>query len=163
MNSTKVIVTDYASVGRQSKSKGLNVHTCECGAHIWALPFNEGQALWQSYLTSPIRHKIDENGLAPPKPNITHHVVLASPEDAELVRSRRWRVYPSKAGTLHKVELRGGTRRGLPLQRHVMGRDACVRVVNRNGCDVRRENLRQMTRKEIAQERRPRGQQRKAC
>lgn len=155
MNEPKIIVADYASVGQQSKSTGLNVHICACGAHVWALPWNDELARWESYLCSPIRHIIDEKRMAPPKPKTTHHVVLASPEDAALLRSRRWRVYPSKAGTLHRVELRGGTRRGLPLQRHVMGREACVRVVNRNGCDVRRENLKRMTRKEIAQQRNP--------
>lgn len=134
------------------KPKGLEPVVCECGAHVWAFPFNEEQARWESHQQSRFRDLIESKGMAPPEPPISHHVVFASPQDADLLRSRRWRVYPSKLGTRHRVELRGGTRRGLPLQRHVMGREACVRIVNRYGCDVRRENLKRVTRKEIAAE-----------
>lgn len=160
MKPHQVIITKYTAASTTSgptkytvKSKGLAPTPCECGAHVWCLPYDDGAAVWESHQRSPVRDIIEKHGMAPPQPRITHHVVFASPEDAKLLRDRRWRVYPSKAGTLHRVELRGGTRRGLPLQRHVMGREACVRVINRYGCDVRRENLKRMTRKEIAAER----------
>jgi hypothetical protein len=153
-----VVITNYANwkppAGKPlAKEKGLNVHTCECGETVWAFPWSDELAAWDSHVRHPLRSYIEDKGLAPPEPRVSHHVVFASPEDAGLLRSRRWRVYPSKLRTRHKVELRGGTGRGLPLQRHVLGREDCVRITNRYGCDVRRTNLRRMTRKEIAADR----------
>ena len=154
MEETQVVITTYRVPA--AKVKGLNVNTCACGAHVWCLPFNESLAKWKSHHRSPFRDIVEKHGMAPPEPQLSHHVILASPQDAHLVTSRRWRVYPSKVRTRHRVELKGGTRRGLPLQRLIMGREKCVRLLNGYGCDVRRENLKQMTRKEIAADRRGR-------
>jgi len=154
LNASHVIITRHNNP--LPTAKGLCINECECGAHVWALPHNDELARWESHQQSRFRDLTESKGMAPPEPRISHHVVLASPEDADLLRARRWRVYPSKTGTRHKVELRGGTRRGLPLQRHIMGREECVRVVNGYGCDVRRENLKRMTRKEITADRRAR-------
>lgn len=136
-----------------AKEKGLTVHACECGESVWAFPWSDELVAWDAHQRHPLKSFIEEKGFAPPKPRFSHHVVFASPVDADLLRSRRWRVYPSKVSTRHKVEVRGGTRRGLPLQRHVMGRGACVRIINRYGCDCRRVNLSRMTRQQIAADR----------
>jgi len=32
----------------------------------------------------------------PNPPTLTHHIILASPEDVELLRARRWRVFPTR-------------------------------------------------------------------
>lgn len=154
MEETQVVITTYRVPA--AKVKGLHVNHCHCGDHVWCLPFNESLTKWESHQRSPIRDIVEKHGMAPPEPTASHHVILASPQDAHLVSERKWRVFPSRMRTRHKIELRGGTRRGLPLQRLIMGREACVRIVNRNGCDVRRENLKQMTRKEIAADRRGR-------
>ena len=128
-----------------AKEKGLAVQTCECGETAWAFPWNDELVAWDAHLRHPLKAFLDTKGLAPPAPRFSHHVVMAG--------GRRWRVIASKVRTRHKVELRGGTGRGLPIHRHVMGRGDCVRVINRNGCDVRRANLKRMTRKEIAADR----------
>ena len=151
MEETQVRITTYRVPA--VKVRGLTAQPCHCGDHVWCLPFNEGVAKWESHQTSPFKDIVEKHGMAPPEPTTTHHVILASPQDAHLVSERKWRVFPAKIRTLHKIELKGGTRRGLPLQRLIMGREACVRIVYRNGCDVRRGNLKRMTRKEIAVDR----------
>jgi hypothetical protein len=147
MSQTQVLLTTYRVP--TSSAKGLSVNTCACGDHVWCLPYNESLVRWESHQRSPFRDLIEKKGFAPPEPRISHHVILASPEDAHLVTSRKWRPMPTKVRTRHKVELKGGSRRGLALQRLIMGREACTRFLNGYGCDVRRANLRRMTRKEI--------------
>ena len=129
MNTQNVRTTDYTNwtpvpakplpAKPLAKEKGLTVHLCACGQTVWAFPWNDELVLWDAHQRHPLKSFIEEKGFAPPKPRFSHHVVFASPVDADLLRSRRWRVYPSKVSTRHKVEVRGGTRRGLPLQRHV--------------------------------------------
>ena len=136
-----------------AKEKGLAVQTCDCGATVWSFPWNDELVAWDAHRRHPLKNFLETKGLAPPEPRFSHHVVFADAADADLLRGRRWRVIPSKVRTRHKVELRGGTGRGLPIHRHVMGRGDCVRVINRNGCDCRRVNLVRMTRKEIAADR----------
>ena len=159
MNTQQVIVTDFAAmspvaVERHPKAGGMSPLPCHCGDHVWCLPFNESLAKWEGYLRSPVRDIIDKHRMAPPEPTTSHHVILASPQDANVLRERKWRPMPTKIRTRHKVELKGGSRRGLPPQRLIMGREACTRFLNGYGCDVRRENLKRMTRKEIAADRR---------
>lgn len=154
MEETQVMIRTYRVP--TGTAKGLAVQSCHCGDHVWCLPYNESLARWESHHSSPFRDMVETHGMAPPEPTTTHHVIFASPQDAHLVTSRRWRPYPTKVRTRHKLELKGGTRRGLPLQRLIMGREKCVRLLNGYGCDVRRENLKQMTRKEIAADRRGR-------
>ena len=136
-----------------AKEKGLQVHTCACRETVWAFPWSDELVAWDAHQRHPLKAFLDAKGLAPPEPRFSHHVVIADAADAELLRGRRWRVIPSARRTRHKVELRGGTGRGLPIHRHIMGRGDCVRVINRNACDVRRVNLARMTRKEIAADR----------
>lgn len=73
-------------------------------------------------------------------------MIVADAQDADLLRDRRWRAYPPKPWMPHKVEVRGGSGRGLALHQHVMAGEKWVQVVNGSGCDVRRENLRRMSR-----------------
>lgn len=161
MNTQPVIVTKFTaaspiSVPRQANAKGLLPVTCECGDHVWCQPYNEEVARWESHQSSPFRDIVERHGMAPREPRVSHHVITASPQDAHLLRERKWRPMPTKIRTRHKVELKGGSRRGLPLQRLLTGREACTRFVNGYGCDVRRANLKSMTRKEIAADRRAR-------
>ena len=118
-----------------AKEKGLTVHTCECGETVWAFPWSDELVAWDAHQRHPLKNFLEAKGLAPPEPRVSHHVVFADAADADLLRARRWRVIPSKVRTRHKVEVRGGTGRGLPIHRHVMGRGDCVRVINRYGCD----------------------------
>ena len=151
MVETQVVITTYRAP--HAEAKGLRVQSCHCGEHVWCLPYNESLARCQSYQRSPVKGIIDTHGMAPPEPTTCHHVILASPGDACLLGERKWRPMPTKVRTRHKVE-KGGSRRGLPLQRLIMGREACTRFLNGYGSDVGRENLKRMTRKEIAQQRR---------
>ena len=154
MQETQVVITTYRIPA--VKVRGLQTQPCHCGDHVWCLPYNESQVRWQRYQRSSVKEIIDKHGMTPPQPRASHHVILASPEDAHLVGERNWRPMPTKIRTRHKVDLKGGSRRGLPLQRLIMGREACTRFLNGYGCDVRRANLKRMTRKEIAADRRPR-------
>lgn len=131
-----------------AKQMGLSVNECVCGDTVWAFPWNDEVAAWEAHCRHPLRSYIEEKGLAPPVARISHHVIIASRRDADLVADRRWRVYPAKPWMPHEFELRGGGR-GLPLHQHAMDRGKQVRVIDGNGCDVRRENLRPMTRNEI--------------
>ena len=98
-----------------AKERGLTAHPCECGATVWAFPWSDELVAWDCH-QRPLKSFLDAKGLAPPEPRSSHHVVFADAPDADLLRSRRWRVYPSKVRTRHKAEVRGGTGRGLRLR-----------------------------------------------
>jgi hypothetical protein len=57
-----------------------------------------------------------------------------------------------RRGGLASFELKAGPR-GLPLQRHILADAKIVRFINGNGLDVRRQNLREMSMREVAKER----------
>lgn len=164
MSNQQVKITDYTNwkpvdakplpAKPLAKEKGLTVHACDCGETVWGFPWSDELVAWDAHQRHPLKSFLEARGLAPPEPRFSHHVVFADAADADLLRGRRWRVIPSARRTRHKVELKGGTGRGLPIHRHVMGRGDCVRVINRYGCDCRRVNLKRMTRKEIAADRR---------
>lgn len=115
------------------------------------LPFNDSLATWEAHQRHPLRSYIEEKGYAPPPPTISHHVILASPEDEELLKLRRWRVFPTYGGRRAKYQAQSGPR-GLPLQRMVVVGAKVVRFRNRNGLDCRRSNLLKTTRQQIAKE-----------
>jgi len=93
----------------------------------------------------------EAKGFAPKEPRPSPHVVIASIEDAELLKLRRWRVFPTRGGCRAKYQLQSGPR-GLPLHRMVLAGAKIVRLKNRNGLDVRRCNLLKMTKQQMALE-----------
>ena len=172
VEATEVLITTYrdealnelpefANYTRGSRAQGLAVHTCECGAHCWALPWADQMAAWVWHQLSPIRAWLEANGLAPKEPEPTAHVILTSPEDACLLKQRRWRVFPTKKGHRARWYLQAG-RRGLPLQRMIYPTAEAITFDNGNGLDVRRENVRRTTIRKLLQERDARRRGRKS-
>ena len=92
-NSSRANCADPSTLAKQ---KDLNVHKCECGRAVWAFPGNGEQAAWGAHQRHPLRSYIEEKGLALPETRVSHHVTIADAPDGDLLRERRWRVYPSK-------------------------------------------------------------------
>ena len=114
MEETQVVITTYR--GPPATVKGLHANHCHCGDHVWCLPYNESLARWQSYQLARSKTSSINTGWRHPcrRQRITSScVIMASPEDADLLRERKWRPMPTKVRTRHKVELKGGSRRGL--------------------------------------------------
>ena len=91
-------------------------------------------------------------GLAPKEPKLKPHVIIASHEDAHLLKQRRWKVYAAKKSHRVRYHLKSG-RRGFPLQRLIFPNVEAITFDNANGLDVRRENLRRTTIRKLLRER----------
>ena len=128
--------------------KGLVVHECECGAQRWALPWDDAMERWVSHQISSIRDILEEKGFKPEWPGPSQHVVLASPEDAPLLRQRRWRVFWTTNGRRVKWVVQSGPR-GLGLHRFIHASAECVEFADNDGLNLQRENLRKTTLREI--------------
>ncbi len=146
---TDIATIKSAAPTPKAKQRGLNVHSCACGDTVWAFPWNDEQAAWDAHQRHPLRNYIEEKGLAPPEPRVSHHVIIADALDGDLLRERRWRVYSSKPWMPHRFEVRGGPGNGMPLHQHVMHGEKWVRIINSNGCDVRRANVLVMSYEQI--------------
>jgi hypothetical protein len=132
--------------------RGLVVHECECQAHCWALPWDDAMERWVSHQISPIRSMLEEKGYKPEKPAQSQHVILISHEDAHLLTTRRWRVFRTTNGRRVRWVVQSGPR-GLGLHRFIHPSAECVAMENGNGLDLRRENLRRTTLRQILKER----------
>jgi hypothetical protein len=151
MNEPKVIITSYSVPVPDPKSKKPLINECDCGAHLWAFPWADDAAAWVAHQRSPLKHWIEERGLAPRFPDPKMHVVVASPVDRPLLELRRWRVFPTRPWCRAKWQLASG-RRGLPLQRMILSSAKVVRFKDGNGLNVMRTNLQSMTLKQLAEE-----------
>jgi hypothetical protein len=151
MDEPQVEITTYSLRAPDPKSKKLLINECECGAHLWALPWNDSLATWTSFQTSPVRRLFEEKGWLPEKPDVKMHVILCSREDRPLLELRRWRVFRPGPGCRVPWYVQAGPR-GLPLQRMILAGAKVVRFLNGCGLDCRRENLVAMTRQELAEE-----------
>jgi hypothetical protein len=163
LNATTVVITSYAATNDEQEpdylfanymrvnGRGFVSHKCECGEHLWALPWLNEMDAWVRHLRSPLRAMFEAKGFAPKELQLSPHVVIASVEDADLLKLRRWRVFPTRGGCRAKYQLQSGPR-GLPLHRMVMVGAKIVRLKNRNGLDVRRCNLFETTKQQLALE-----------
>jgi hypothetical protein len=146
--------TEANKAEERGYKKGLKVYGCECGQTAFAAPWDDAMAAWISHKKMPpyLRQIMEEKGMAPNRPPPSPHVIICDASDAHLLSMRRWRVFPTRPRCRAKVQLQGGPR-GMPFQRLVLsGAKNAVRFINGSGTDVRRENLRRVTRKEIADE-----------
>src|SRR5262249_53113293 len=142
-------VANYMNANR----KGLAVYGCECGAHCFALAFDDQMSAWVRHQTMhpALRQHIEKKGTAPERPPPSPHVILIDHEDAHLLTQRRWRALPSPRGYRAKFLLKSGTR-SHAVQRLIYPNAECIEIVNRNGLDLRRHNLRRTTVKLLMQE-----------
>ena len=160
----EVRIVSYAATNNQQEcdslfanytkpnAKGLVIHECSCGSHIWAVPWCSEMENWLRHQRSPLRTLCEEKGFKPKEPTLSGHIVIASHEDEPLLKMRRWKVYAAKKGHRVRYHLKAG-RRGFPLQRLVFPTAEAITFDNANGLDVRRENIRRTTIRKLLKER----------
>jgi hypothetical protein len=136
----------------ENRKHGLTVYGCECGAHCYALPWDDAMERWFSHQVSPLKAFLEDRGIRPEKPAPSPHVVLIDHEDAHILTRRRWRVFPSRRGYRARHFLQSG-RRGLPIQRFIRPKAECITFINGNGLDLRRCNVRRTTMRVLLRER----------
>ena len=161
---TTIVITNYAKTNAghapdytlanytKPNAKGLAVHECACGSHIWAVPWDHAMENWLRHQRSPLRAMFEEKGFKPKEPMPSGHIIIASHEDEPLLKLRRWKVYAAKNGHRVRYHLKAG-RRGFPLQRLIHPTAEAITFDNANGLDVRRENLRRTTIRKLLKER----------
>ena len=134
---------------------GIPSRDCHCGARVFALPFDDKLETWKTLNASRYRQKFIDAGILPPEPPRPQpYVILLDTIDRDLFKLRRWRVVRSPPGKLNKFEVAGSVK-GRRLHRMLLPDAEVIRIVNRNGCDVRRENLEATTMRAVCQKRRP--------
>lgn len=132
---------------------GIPSWTCHCGNHQFAFPYDEARVDWDALNRSMFRQKfIDKGVLSETPPALQPHVILVSMIDVPLLSRRRWRIVKSPARKKARFEVRGRSR-GKPLQRLIYPNAEVIQFANNDGTDLRRENLRWTTMREVCRQR----------